>query len=102
MATLIDVIRIRDDKYKALADACEEKMQLKRQEMISRHRERVMEEKEKSKRELHKNITYLIIAIIAIVLFYLLLKFVFPIAINRAADSLTNTVNHLTDRLFDR
>ena len=102
MTTLIDVIRIREDKFKALSDEREEKMQMKRQEMVSRQRERAIEEKEKSKRELHKTITYLIIAIVAIALFYLLLKFVFPIAINRVTDSMTNSLNHLTDRIFDR
>ncbi len=98
--TLIDVVRVRDDKYKERCEKRNEWVQSKRQEILAEHQRRVMMDKEKSRQAMHKTVRNLVISIVAIVLCYVLLDKVLPIAVDRAADSLTRSVDHFTDRLF--
>ena len=98
--TLIDVVRIRDDKYK---ERCEKRnvwVQGKRQEILAEHQRWVMMDKEKSRQAMHKTVRNLVISIVAIVLCYILLDKILPIAVDRASDSLSHSLDHFTDRLF--
>lgn len=88
------------DKYK---ERCEKRnvwVQGKRQEILAEHQRRVMMDKEKSRQAMHKTVRNLVISIVAIVLCYILLDKILPIAVDRASDSLSHSLDHFTDRLF--